>query len=83
MAIFSGTEAPSEAWWDSFMDKLQLFLDKRNKCCHPQLFKWHDLSQLIDYEFSEDEKEAPRDPKIKGVFFACEKGKALERLMGE
>lgn len=69
----------SAAWWESFNNKLKSFAGKRNKCCHPEWFKWQDMQQLLEYEFKEDDSHTLRNPKIGGVFYESEKGKKLER----
>ena len=65
-------------WWNSFNSKLKVFATKRNKCCHPQLFKWKDMKQLLNYEFNVDDPSEQRIPKIGGVFYESENGKKLD-----
>lgn len=73
----TGNTMYTEDWLNSFTEKLDLFTDKRNKCCHPQLFKWKDLKWLLKYEFSDDDAKDTREPKIRGVFYESEAGKKL------
>ena len=77
--ILQGESALAPPWWDSFNEKLKLFAGKRNKCCHPQWFKWQDMKQLLGYEFEEDGANVARNPKIGGVFYESEKGQKLDR----
>lgn len=76
--LLKGYTAYSTAWWKSFNAKLKLFANKRNKCCHPQWFKWNDMRELLSYEFKEDGSDVDRTPKIGGVFYECENGKKLD-----
>jgi hypothetical protein len=72
-----GEDEYSTAWWKSFNDKLKLFAEKRNKCCHHQVFKWHDMEQLIKYEFEDDVASTTKEPKIGGVFYESKNGEKL------
>lgn len=76
--LLKGYTAYSTDWWKSFNAKLKLFANKRNNCCHPQLFKWNDMRQLLSYEFKEDGADVDRTPKIGGVFYECKNGKKLD-----
>ena len=67
----------SVPWWNSYNAKLKSFVNKRNKCCHPQCFKWNDMRQLLEYEFMEDGENVDRTPKIGGVFYESEVGRKL------
>lgn len=67
----------SAPWWNSFNAKLKSFANKRNKCCHPQWFKWNDMKQMLNYEFKTDGTDVERKPKIRGVFYESENGKRL------
>lgn len=75
--MLEGDSEYSVSWWNSFNAKLKSFAYKRNKCCHPQWFKWNDMRQLLEYEFKEDGDNVDRNPKIGGVFFESEIGRKL------
>ncbi len=75
--MLKGHSEYSVPWWNSFNAKLKSFVNKRNKCCHPQWFKWNDMRQLLGYEFKEDGDDVDRTPKIGGVFYESETGRKL------
>lgn len=72
-----GNDDLQKEWWASFADKLSAFTQERNTCCHPRLFSWDSMNELIKNEFYKDDKDSKRNPKIGGLFFESENGKKL------
>lgn len=73
-----GENIYTKKWWDSFNDKLREFANKRNQCCHPQLFEWQDMKKMLALGFEMDGDDSNHDPQIGGVFYESIVGKKLE-----
>ncbi|MPN11174.1 hypothetical protein SDC9_158475 [bioreactor metagenome] len=76
----NGDTAYTEEWWNAFVQKLNSFAKKRNTCCHPQLFCWSDMRELLTYGFKADKSHLETTSNISGVFFASSVGEKLIRV---
>lgn len=68
----------TETWWNKFIKKLDSFRDKRNQCCHSQLFPWSSMEELLTYGFEKSKMHNKPDPEINGVFFESSVGEKLK-----
>lgn len=65
------------AWWSAFRKKLAYCTEKRNACCHAQLFLWEDLLALLQAGFSGGRNTLSEERQLGGVFFESAAGEKL------
>lgn len=76
----NGDDFHTETWWDEFINKLDSFRDKRNQCCHSQLFPWSSIEELLTYGFEKSKMHTNPATEIGGVFFESSVGEKLRNI---
>ena len=64
-------------WWSVFSKKLHECAEKRNKCCHVELFEWEDMVKLLQLVFERNDNRDTKKINLDGIFFESEVGKQL------
>jgi hypothetical protein len=61
-----------EEWWSDFYHKLFKCKEERNNCCHPRLFEWENLENLLTTIFDTSDRE--NDGQMDGLIFESKVG---------
>lgn len=69
-----------QKWWNKFYEEVNVCVEKRNQCCHAELFNWSDMETLLNNQFGDLSSEP--NTQNRGAFYKSEVGKLLENFTG-